>query len=416
MTFKGVTFTLVDVPGFNDTEIPESDILALIGNWLKVSYTADRKLSGIIYLHKISDNRMYGTAMRNLRMFRQLCGEDCYKNVILATTHWLGSTPTDIELKRQQELVETKDFWGFMVSRGSQYRRFDNTQQSAFSLLDLVLGLERCKLQMQEEMVGENKDVKDTSAGKILEGELEKLKEQFAKEKEDMKAQAKLERDQEIKAMMEAAKADAAAKLEKVIQEQNKLMEQRLSEQMKKLQEQQQQQPQKQPSPQSQPAYKPPTAHQLWVAVDSGSSATVGKLLRDGADADAQDPNDYNRNALHKASWAGHAGMIPDLLSYTQGINAQDNIGFSALHMAAKNGYLRVVQLILNKSPNTETRDRSGRTPLHAAAYWGFYEIVKTLLEHHARVTPKDQNGRTPRDRAKREGHNNIVELLRRYE
>ena len=47
-----------------------------------------RSLTGIIYLHKISDNRMSGTARRNIAMLHDLCGEGFMPNIVLATTMW----------------------------------------------------------------------------------------------------------------------------------------------------------------------------------------------------------------------------------------------------------------------------------------------------------------------------------------
>lgn len=46
------------------------------------------KLNGSINLHRITDVRMYGGAMRNLKMFRKLCGPDPIKNVVIASTFW----------------------------------------------------------------------------------------------------------------------------------------------------------------------------------------------------------------------------------------------------------------------------------------------------------------------------------------
>jgi hypothetical protein len=51
-------------------------------------YEDDRKLTGVIYLHRISDVRMGGAARGNLRLFRKLCGTDTFVNVVIVTTFW----------------------------------------------------------------------------------------------------------------------------------------------------------------------------------------------------------------------------------------------------------------------------------------------------------------------------------------
>jgi hypothetical protein len=41
-------------PGFDDTNKSNSEILRDLGNWVVRSYPADVKLSGILYLHRIT--------------------------------------------------------------------------------------------------------------------------------------------------------------------------------------------------------------------------------------------------------------------------------------------------------------------------------------------------------------------------
>lgn len=66
---------LIDTPGFDDTHKSDADILQKLSVWLAASYSARTKLTGIIYLHRVSDNRMQGTALMNLGMFKKLCGD-----------------------------------------------------------------------------------------------------------------------------------------------------------------------------------------------------------------------------------------------------------------------------------------------------------------------------------------------------
>ncbi|KAH9214365.1 P-loop containing nucleoside triphosphate hydrolase protein [Leptodontidium sp. 2 PMI_412] len=88
---NGKQYILVDTPGFDDTTRSDSQITEKILTWLKTSMIEGTRLNGVIYLHRISDTRMAGTALRNNRMFRKLCGADAFKNIILATTFWARS-------------------------------------------------------------------------------------------------------------------------------------------------------------------------------------------------------------------------------------------------------------------------------------------------------------------------------------
>lgn len=106
---------LVDTPGFDDTNRSDTEVLRELATWLTDSYTAHIKLSGIIYLHRISDVRMQGSAKKNLFMFKKLCGNDALKNVILATTMWDRVSQSEGDA-RELELTSTMDFWGWMMS------------------------------------------------------------------------------------------------------------------------------------------------------------------------------------------------------------------------------------------------------------------------------------------------------------
>lgn len=48
----------------------------MLADWLNRVYQNNVRLAGILYLHRIGDNRLGGTAMKNLRMFKKLCGDE----------------------------------------------------------------------------------------------------------------------------------------------------------------------------------------------------------------------------------------------------------------------------------------------------------------------------------------------------
>lgn len=84
---------LIDTPGFDDTHRTDTAVLGEIADWLAESYSHAVKLSGVIYLHRNTDTRVGGSGMKNLRMFRKLCGAANLRNVVLATTMWTDCKP-----------------------------------------------------------------------------------------------------------------------------------------------------------------------------------------------------------------------------------------------------------------------------------------------------------------------------------
>jgi len=52
-----------------------------------LSYKRNIRLSGLVYFHRISDSRMAGTPLKNLRLFEKLCGEE-FDSIILTTIMW----------------------------------------------------------------------------------------------------------------------------------------------------------------------------------------------------------------------------------------------------------------------------------------------------------------------------------------
>jgi hypothetical protein len=164
---QGVRIWLVDTPGFDDTERSDSDILRDVAFWLASVYIKEARLAGIIYLHRISDVRLGGQALKNLRMFKQLCGQSNLNSVILATTHWSSSDGVRISERvgreRETELIDTEGFWGGMIEKGSEVMRHDGSTESA---MDIVLKIVKRKLRVvldiQTQLVDEKRSLDDT--------------------------------------------------------------------------------------------------------------------------------------------------------------------------------------------------------------------------------------------------------------
>lgn len=136
-------------------------------------YEAGRKLSGIIYMHRISDNRIGGIAKENFRLFEKICGTDAMKNVLIVTTMWEDVT-LEIGTSREKELASKSTFFKDAIDAGARMTRNYNTAVSAKTVMQNIINNLPQTLQMQREIVDEKKIVPQTEAGIELQNELER--------------------------------------------------------------------------------------------------------------------------------------------------------------------------------------------------------------------------------------------------
>ncbi|KAF5002779.1 hypothetical protein FDECE_10524 [Fusarium decemcellulare] len=168
------SITVVDTPGFNDTQRSEADILAEITDYLTAQHISGLPLRGILYLHKITDNRVTGASKTSLQVLEDLVGDDALKNVILVSTMWNMLRPQDRKraAAREQELLD--EFWGPMIEKGSYITQFDGTPDSAYALVFQLAGRESVVLDVQKQLVDQDQSILETAAGSTLLHKLEK--------------------------------------------------------------------------------------------------------------------------------------------------------------------------------------------------------------------------------------------------
>jgi len=122
----------VDTPGLDDTYKSDIEILTTIANWLVTSYERNANIATIVYLHRITDNRMSGSLLENLGLFTRLCGQEAMPNIVIATTMW-GQIDKKKGLQRENEL--SKEYLGHMRDRGCRVERFEDTYDSAWHII-----------------------------------------------------------------------------------------------------------------------------------------------------------------------------------------------------------------------------------------------------------------------------------------
>jgi len=153
------------------------------------------KLSGIIYLHRITDIRVGVVSLRNVRMFRKLCGDDTLKNIVVVTSWWDDVQEKDRESmgKREKDLMETPgQFFEPLITAGGRFLRHDNTAESSRRIMEVFLKNHPIPLQTQldgkafKEIVADSEPEKRSSETKNLEGEVEALKKELEAERTKM--------------------------------------------------------------------------------------------------------------------------------------------------------------------------------------------------------------------------------------
>lgn len=228
----GYNIVLVDTPGFNDTYKSDTEILLELAKWLEVTYRQNARLNGIIYLHRITDVRMDGGAMRNLKMFRKLCGTDPMKNVIITSTFW-SRIPESEAVAHEEELTKKPQFWGDMIDHGAQVKRFSGARQSALDILLSLSGKTTVTLTLQRELVDEAKPIADTQAGNAVNEELCALGRKYSDEIKQLQqetAEALAEKDDELHKILEKERQKMERKLDRIHSDQELLRKERREE------------------------------------------------------------------------------------------------------------------------------------------------------------------------------------------
>lgn len=112
-------------------------------------------------------------------MFRELCGDEALRNVVLVTNMWDEVSP-EVGLDRENQL--SSKFFKPALDLGAQMTRHYNTAESAHNIIRRILNNHPVALQIQRELVDEHKDISETAAGKAVSQELDEQRKQHQDE------------------------------------------------------------------------------------------------------------------------------------------------------------------------------------------------------------------------------------------
>ncbi|KAL4063366.1 P-loop containing nucleoside triphosphate hydrolase protein [Scleroderma yunnanense] len=216
------TYVFVDTPGFDDTCRSDREILEMIAHWLEEKYRGNIKLSGLIYTHCIMETRMSSSICKNLDMFGRLCGDKAAQRVRLVTTMWDSMTPTDRNNAGGKASQLEQKFWKPLIKSGARHRRFNNTQQSAWEIINDVTG-DSVVLLLQEELVDAKRKLNETTAGRALYSQQERLLQKQKVTIKQLSDEAKVQQDPALARELEAEYKNTEAQLQKTWEEMEKL-------------------------------------------------------------------------------------------------------------------------------------------------------------------------------------------------
>ncbi|CZR55998.1 uncharacterized protein PAC_05886 [Phialocephala subalpina] len=178
---NGLTVHLIDTPGFDSTRCSDAELLEDIAVCLNHAYISGVQISGIIYLHPINNTRVQGSAMKSIRIIKEVCGPEALSLILLGSSLW-GKEDFEVAKRREDELTHTSHFWGSMIENGSRTFRFYNDQASALIACDHFIeqrrnaNFRKVTLALQHQMINEGKTLNETDAGMEVEKDILQLK------------------------------------------------------------------------------------------------------------------------------------------------------------------------------------------------------------------------------------------------
>ncbi|CEL53903.1 hypothetical protein RSOLAG1IB_06685 [Rhizoctonia solani AG-1 IB] len=173
---QGCLINYFDTPGFDDSTMKPAEQLAQISLLTSALYEAcgrNPNIHGVLYVHRITDNRMPGSTLRNLRVIKHLLGPQALSNLVFVTNMW-DSQPDTAQIKSEEELINDDEYFASAMEHGARagenYRVFKGATQAQVqeTLSNLFLNTAPVVLQIQRDLVDEEHALKDIDAGRIV--------------------------------------------------------------------------------------------------------------------------------------------------------------------------------------------------------------------------------------------------------
>lgn len=167
----GKVVHLIDTPGFDDSGRSDGEALEELAYWLATAYEHDIQLSGIIYLHRITDVRLQGSSWRALQGLQSMCGNHNLDGVIIATTMWDAVAPQQVQRAFERHEMLRDKIRRDMAGDGGRIVALTTGESAAIETVKhIVRRDQRMILDFQWQLVDEERVLGATDVGKTLFG------------------------------------------------------------------------------------------------------------------------------------------------------------------------------------------------------------------------------------------------------
>ncbi|GAB1522673.1 hypothetical protein RhiTH_005795 [Rhizoctonia solani] len=173
---------------------PAQQLLKLAHGLDKLNTEHSRKphIHGVIYVHRITDNRMKGSAVDAIRVFEKLIGEDMFDHVVILTNMW-DNPPDEAHKRYEDELAKEEEFFGKLINAGAnaggRYRivKGSTAEQAQSALLDVFVKRPSKIAQIQTEMQKHGVKLGSTSAGRAVRNTVSSMRKDLEDELKDLR-------------------------------------------------------------------------------------------------------------------------------------------------------------------------------------------------------------------------------------
>lgn len=176
---------LIDTPGFDDTTRSDAEILQTILAQLATLCHDNQRFLGIVFLHRITDVRLAGSAIKTFNILQKLCGPGNYHKIVLGTTMWADARfrqgALEAAVGREMQL---RRHWEEMFQGQSEILRHEDTKESARRIVSVLINNQNVgnKLQIERELLVDKLRIEETEAGRYVQRDLLLARERLHRE------------------------------------------------------------------------------------------------------------------------------------------------------------------------------------------------------------------------------------------
>jgi hypothetical protein len=103
---------------------------------MSIRFKKTVRLAGIVYLHRISDNRLRTSVLENVEKLVALCGDNTIVDIVLATTMWNTEGSPELKIQRETELETLLNEENIVPGTEVNMMRFGDSFISAWHIID----------------------------------------------------------------------------------------------------------------------------------------------------------------------------------------------------------------------------------------------------------------------------------------